>query len=87
MPFVIENRSVKQGLISKKFVIIYLVLFRTCYILLSFIGGSKGHFIGVCPKWARTFIEFSKFSESQKSLKHELGSIERFYLLRVYLCG
>ena len=32
----------------------------------------------VLPKWRRTFIEFSEFSgfkESDKSLKHELGSI------------
>ena len=27
------------------------------------------------PKWSRTFIEFSEFRESDKSLKHELGSI------------
>ena len=31
--------------------------------------------IGVNPKWSRTFIEFSEFRESDKSLKHELGSI------------
>ena len=33
---------------------------------------------GVFPKWNRTFIEFSdfnKFRESDKSMKHELGSI------------
>ena len=33
---------------------------------------------GVFPKWSRTFIEFSDFSEfreSDKSLKHELDSI------------
>ena len=33
---------------------------------------------GVSPKWNRTFIEFSEFSEFKKSgklLKHELGSI------------
>ena len=33
---------------------------------------------GVLPKWSRTFIEFSEFSkfrESDKSLKHELGLI------------
>ena len=36
--------------------------------------------IGGFPKWSRIFIEFSDFSEfgeSDKSLKHELGSIER----------
>ena len=36
--------------------------------------------MGVFPKWSRTFIEFSEFSkfrESDKSLKHELGSIKR----------
>ena len=31
--------------------------------------------IGVFPKWSRTFIEFSEFRESHKSLKHQLGSI------------
>ena len=31
--------------------------------------------IGVCPKWSRTFIEFSELSESHKSMKHEQGSI------------
>ena len=34
--------------------------------------------IGVFPKYSRTFLkfsEFSKFRESEKSLKHELGSI------------
>ena len=29
----------------------------------------------VFPKWGRTFIEFAEFRESEKSLKHELGSI------------
>ena len=32
-------------------------------------------YIGVFPKWIRTFIEFSEFRESDKSLKYELGSI------------
>ena len=36
--------------------------------------------IGVFPKWSRTFIEFS---ESDKSQKHELGSILRSCLLHV----
>ena len=27
------------------------------------------------PKWSRTFAEFSEFRETDKSLKHELGSI------------
>ena len=34
--------------------------------------------IGGFPKWSRTIIEvseLSKFRESEKSLKHELGSI------------
>ena len=34
--------------------------------------------IGVFSKWSGTFIEFSEFSkfrESEESLKHELGSI------------
>ena len=26
------------------------------------------------PKWGRTFMEFTEFRESDKSLKHELGS-------------
>ena len=30
---------------------------------------------GVFPKWNRSFIEFSEFSESDKSLKNELGAI------------
>ena len=30
---------------------------------------------GVFPKLSRTFSEFSEFRESDKSLKHELGSI------------
>ena len=29
----------------------------------------------VYPRWIRTFIEFTEFSESDKSLKHELGLI------------
>ena len=36
-------------------------------------------FNGVFPKWSRTFIEFSEFSEIRefdKSLKHELGSLK-----------
>ena len=30
---------------------------------------------GVFPKWSRTFTAFSEFRETDKSLKHELGSI------------
>ena len=30
---------------------------------------------GVFPKWSRTPAEFSEFRETDKSLKHELGSI------------
>ena len=30
---------------------------------------------GVFPKWSRTFAEFSEFRETDKSPKHELGSI------------
>ena len=33
---------------------------------------------GVFPKWSRTFLEFSEFGEfreSDKSLRHEMGSI------------
>ena len=30
---------------------------------------------GVFFKWSGTFTEFSEFRESEKSLKHELGSI------------
>ena len=39
---------------------------------------STNNLDGVFPKWSRTFIEFSdfnKFSEFDKSMKHELGSI------------
>ena len=36
-------------------------------------------------KCGRTFIEFSEFRESEKSLKHELGSIEGSSLLPVSL--
>ena len=32
---------------------------------------------GVFPKWSRTFAEFSEFRETDKLLKHELGSIEQ----------
>ena len=31
--------------------------------------------IGVFPKWSRAFAGFSEFRETDKSLKHELGSI------------
>ena len=31
---------------------------------------------GVFPKWSRTFTEFSEFRETDKSPKHELGSIK-----------
>ena len=31
--------------------------------------------IGVFPKWSTTFTEFSEFRESDKPLKHEMGSI------------
>ena len=30
--------------------------------------------IDVFPKWNKTFTEFNKFIESEKSLTHELGS-------------
>ena len=30
---------------------------------------------GVFPKWGRTFTEINEFRESEKSLKHELGSV------------
>ena len=32
-------------------------------------------FIGVFSKWSRTFIEFSEFRESEKSLRCKLGSV------------
>ena len=32
-------------------------------------------YIGVFSKWSRTFIEFSEFRESEKSMRHELGSV------------
>ena len=37
-----------------------------------------GMHMGVYSKWSRTFIEFSEFREfrgSEKSLRHELGSV------------
>ena len=40
--------------------------------------GTQFRFIRVFPKWSRTVIEFSDFSElreSDTSLKHELGSV------------
>ena len=30
---------------------------------------------GIFSKWSRTFIEFREFRESEKSLRHELGSV------------
>ena len=41
------------------------------------------------PKWSRSFIGFSEFSESYKSLKHELASIQRSCLSHVscWHCG
>ena len=46
-------------------------------------------FIGVFPKWRRTFAEFSEFRITDKSLKHELGSILRSCLSHVscWHCG
>ena len=41
----------------------------------------------VFPKWSRTFSEFSKSRESNKSLKHELSSISRCWVSNVsYWC-
>ena len=31
--------------------------------------------IGFFSKWSRTFIEIREFRESEKSLRHELGSV------------
>ena len=39
------------------------------------ISSCMDNLIGVFPKWNRTFGEFREFRESDKSLKHELGSI------------
>ena len=36
---------------------------------------GKTGYIGVLPKWNRTFAEFTEFGETDKSLKHEFGSI------------
>ena len=44
--------------------------------------GSK---VGM-SKWGRTFSEFTEFRESEKSLKHELGS-EESALFELFLCG
>ena len=43
----------------------------------------------VFPKWSRTFTEFGKFSETDKSLKHELDSSERSNLshMSCWCCG
>ena len=38
-------------------------------------GFQSENGIGVFPKWSRTFTEFSEFRETDKSLKHELGSV------------
>ena len=46
--------------------------------LISRVVGNDFWYIGVFPKWSRAVIKFSEFSEfvnSDKSLKHELGSI------------
>ena len=40
---------------------------------------------GIFSKLSGTFIEFSKFRESEESLKHELGSVWRSALLHVSL--
>ena len=43
---------------------------------------------GVFSKWSRTFIKFSQFREfreSEKSLRHELGSVQGSALLTVAL--
>ena len=45
--------------------------------------------IWVFPNWSRTFIEFNDFSEfreSDKSLKHKLGSIQRSCLSHMSCC-
>ena len=41
------------------------------------------HDIGVFPKWSRTFSQFSKFREFDKSPKYKLESIQRYCLLPV----
>ena len=41
-----------------------------------------GSYNGVFPKWGRTFFEFR---EADKSMKHELGSIERSPVTCVFL--
>ena len=38
-------------------------------------GKLKSFCNGVFSKWSRTFIEFREFRESEKSLRHELGSV------------
>ena len=43
---------------------------------ISVINTDKGmHANGVFPKWNVTFTEFREFRETDKSLKHELGSV------------
>ena len=36
---------------------------------------SSDYHTGVFPKWSITFSDFSEFRETDKSLKHELGSV------------
>ena len=47
--------------------------------------GENEVFIGVFSKWSRTFIEFREFKESEKSLRHELHSVQGSALLHVSL--
>ena len=37
----------------------------------------------IFPEWRQLFVEFSEFTESDKSLKDELGSVSRLCLLPV----
>ena len=41
--------------------------------------------LGVFPKWSRTSIELIEFKESDKLLKHRLGSTYRSCLIFVLL--
>ena len=73
----------KQVLVSKKFVIIHSSLFGTCYFLFSVVGGFTS--MAFSLNRAELSLNSSEFRESEKSLKHELGSIWLSSLLAVCL--
>ena len=48
---------------------------RKDYVTYDDLGSRGKKHSGVFPKCSRTFVEFTEFRESDKSLKHELASI------------